>query len=78
MRKTVLVVIVAVGLVPMSLGNGEGAELQAPRARMVIGGLAASSLITLVFVPTVYTIFEEGWKGLRSGLPSTRSVQTHT
>jgi HAE1 family hydrophobic/amphiphilic exporter-1 len=57
------------GLVPMSLGTGEGAELQAPLARVVIGGLAASTLITLVFVPTVYTIFEEGWKGLRSGLP---------
>ena len=57
------------GLVPMSLGIGEGAELQAPLARVVIGGLAASTLITLVFVPTVYTLFEEGWKGLRTGLP---------
>ncbi len=57
------------GLVPMSLGIGEGAELQAPLARVVIGGLTASTLITLVFVPTVYTLFEEGWKGLRSGLP---------
>jgi hydrophobic/amphiphilic exporter-1 (mainly G- bacteria), HAE1 family len=54
------------GLVPMSLAIGEGAELQAPLARVVIGGLAASTLITLVFVPTVYTIFEEGWKGLRT------------
>ena len=57
------------GHVPMALGIGEGAELQAPLARVVIGGLTASTLITLVFVPTVYTIFEEGWKGLRSGLP---------
>jgi HAE1 family hydrophobic/amphiphilic exporter-1 len=57
------------GLVPMSLGIGEGAELQAPLARVVIGGLTASTLITLVFVPTVYTIFEEGWKGLRAGAP---------
>ena len=57
------------GLVPMALGIGEGAELQAPLARVVIGGLAASTMITLVFVPTVYTIFEEGWRGLRSGLP---------
>ena len=52
------------GLVPMSLGIGEGAELQAPLARVVIGGLIASTMITLVFVPTVYTLFEEGWKGL--------------
>jgi HAE1 family hydrophobic/amphiphilic exporter-1 len=55
------------GLVPMSLGIGEGAELQAPLARVVIGGLLTSTLITLVFVPTVYTIFEEGWSGLRRG-----------
>jgi HAE1 family hydrophobic/amphiphilic exporter-1 len=48
------------GLVPMSLGIGEGAELQAPLARVVIGGLTTSTLITLVFVPTVYTVFEEG------------------
>jgi HAE1 family hydrophobic/amphiphilic exporter-1 len=54
------------GLVPMSLGIGEGAELQAPLARVVIGGLLASTMITLVFVPTVYTLFEEGWKGMRT------------
>jgi HAE1 family hydrophobic/amphiphilic exporter-1 len=58
------------GLVPMSLGIGEGAELQAPLARVVIGGLTASTLITLVFVPAVYTVFEEGWKGLRSATPT--------
>ena len=52
------------GLVPMSLGIGEGSELQVPLARVVIGGLITSLLITLVLVPTVYTIFEEGWKAL--------------
>jgi HAE1 family hydrophobic/amphiphilic exporter-1 len=57
------------GLVPMALALGEGAELQAPLARVVIGGLTASTLITLVFVPTVYTLFEEGFKGLRGGQP---------
>ena len=50
------------GLVPMSLGLGEGAELQAPLARVVIGGLVASTLVTLVLVPSVYTLFEEGWR----------------
>jgi HAE1 family hydrophobic/amphiphilic exporter-1 len=56
------------GLVPMSLGLGEGGELQAPLARVVIGGLLTSTLITLVFVPTVYTVFEEGLAGLRRGM----------
>jgi HAE1 family hydrophobic/amphiphilic exporter-1 len=55
----------ALGLVPMSLGIGEGSELQVPLARVVIGGLTTSLLITLVLVPTVYTIFEEGWRGIR-------------
>ncbi|MNC91718.1 Toluene efflux pump membrane transporter TtgH [compost metagenome] len=52
------------GLVPMALGIGEGAELQAPLARVVIGGLLTSTVITLVFVPAMYTLFEEGWSGL--------------
>jgi HAE1 family hydrophobic/amphiphilic exporter-1 len=55
------------GLVPMALGLGEGAELQAPLARVVIGGLLASTVVTLVLVPSVYTLFEEGWTGLRRG-----------
>ncbi|MBI2221175.1 MAG: efflux RND transporter permease subunit [Acidobacteria bacterium] len=58
------------GLVPMALGIGEGAELQAPLARVVIGGLLTSTIITLVFVPCVYTIFEEGWRGLWRRAPS--------
>jgi HAE1 family hydrophobic/amphiphilic exporter-1 len=49
------------GLVPMALGLGEGAELQAPMARVVIGGLIASTMVTLVLVPSVYTLFEEGF-----------------
>ena len=52
------------GLVPMALGIGEGAELQAPLARVVIGGLLTSTMITLVFVPAMYTLFEEGWRGV--------------
>lgn len=47
------------GLTPMALGIGEGGELQAPLARVVIGGLCTSTLITLVFIPIVYMTFEE-------------------
>jgi hydrophobic/amphiphilic exporter-1 (mainly G- bacteria), HAE1 family len=52
------------GLVPMAIGIGEGGELQAPLARVVIGGLLTSTLVTLVLVPAVYTLFEEGWSGI--------------
>lgn len=46
------------GLIPMALGIGEGAELQAPLARVVIGGLASSTLITLIVIPVVYSLLE--------------------
>lgn len=42
------------GLVPLSLGIGPGAEIQASLARVVIGGLTASTLVTLIFIPVVY------------------------
>ena len=45
------------GLMPLALGIGEGADAQAPLARAVVGGLTASTLITLVLIPTVYTLF---------------------
>jgi len=50
------------GLLPLSLGLGEGGETQAPLARVVIGGLTSSTLITLVLVPVIYSIFEQRLK----------------
>jgi HAE1 family hydrophobic/amphiphilic exporter-1 len=47
------------GLLPLSFGLGEGGEAQAPLARVVIGGLISSTLITLVLIPVVYSIFEQ-------------------
>ncbi len=44
-----------VGMVPMALGIGEGAEQTAPLARAVIGGLAASTLATLFVMPAVFS-----------------------
>ncbi|MFH1487277.1 MAG: efflux RND transporter permease subunit [Pseudomonadota bacterium] len=46
------------GLIPMAIGLGEGSESNAPMAIAVIGGLTVSTLLTLVFVPTLYTLFE--------------------
>ncbi len=43
-----------VGLLPLALGAGAGGEIQAALARTVIGGLAASSLITLLLIPVLY------------------------
>ncbi len=43
-------------LLPLAFGIGEGADAQAPLARAVIGGLTASTLITLVLIPAVYSL----------------------
>jgi HAE1 family hydrophobic/amphiphilic exporter-1 len=46
------------GLLPLSLGLGEGGEAQAPMARVVIGGLSSATLVTLFLIPVVYSLFE--------------------
>ncbi|MCL6612083.1 MAG: efflux RND transporter permease subunit [Peptococcaceae bacterium] len=46
-------------MLPLALGMGEGTELQAPMATVVIGGLLVSTALTLVVVPVVYTIFDD-------------------
>ncbi|MBR5673499.1 MAG: efflux RND transporter permease subunit [Muribaculaceae bacterium] len=45
------------GMVPMAVGTGVGSEMWRPMGIAVIGGLAMSTLMTLLFVPTMYTIF---------------------
>jgi HAE1 family hydrophobic/amphiphilic exporter-1 len=45
------------GLLPLALGIGEGADAQAPLARAVVGGLIGSTLITLVLIPVMYSLF---------------------
>ncbi|MGA1874451.1 MAG: efflux RND transporter permease subunit [bacterium] len=54
------------GLVPLALGFGEGGEAQAPMARAVIGGLFSSTLITLILIPVIYSIFEYRRSGDKS------------
>lgn len=45
------------GLVPIAIGLGEGSEINQPMGISVIGGLLASTLLTLVIVPVVYSLF---------------------
>ena len=46
------------GMLPIALGFGEGAELRAPMAVAIIGGLVTSTVLSLVVVPVVYAIFD--------------------
>jgi HAE1 family hydrophobic/amphiphilic exporter-1 len=53
------------GLLPLALGIGEGSDAQAPLARAVVGGLTGSTLITLVLIPVVYSLFHPDPKAYR-------------
>jgi HAE1 family hydrophobic/amphiphilic exporter-1 len=46
------------GLLPMAIGIGEGAEVRTPMAITVIGGLSVSTLLTLVVIPVVYSLLD--------------------
>lgn len=50
------------GLTPLAIGMAEGGETQAPLARAVIGGLLVSTLVSLLFIPVIYSFFEGGWR----------------
>jgi HAE1 family hydrophobic/amphiphilic exporter-1 len=45
------------GMVPMALSTGQGSEMWSPMAIAVIGGLTVSTILTLIYVPTMYCVF---------------------
>jgi len=47
------------GLTPLSIGIGEGSEIMSPMGISVIGGLSFSTLITLIFIPVLYSILDD-------------------
>ena len=47
------------GMLPLSLGLGEGSEQRAPMGQAVIGGVITSSVLTLVVVPVIYTLLDD-------------------
>ncbi|NEP73217.1 MAG: efflux RND transporter permease subunit [Okeania sp. SIO2G4] len=56
------------GMLPIALGLGAGAELRQPLAVAIIGGLITSTLLSLIVVPVLYTLLEDWWKLKLSGL----------
>jgi HAE1 family hydrophobic/amphiphilic exporter-1 len=63
LRPIIMTTVTTVlGLTPMALGIGRGADLRAPLAIAVIGGLTVATLLTLIVVPVVYSL-AEGLKG---------------
>ncbi len=54
--------VAALGFLPMALSTAAGAEVQKPLATVVIGGIITSTFLTLVFLPLIYVMFDEGFK----------------
>jgi multidrug efflux pump subunit AcrB len=66
-----------IGMVPMSLGLGEGGEQNAPLGRAVIGGLLMATVATLFFVPTVFSIIHGSRKQAPGNEESKAAESSH-
>jgi HAE1 family hydrophobic/amphiphilic exporter-1 len=59
LRPIIMTTVTTVfGLLPMAMGIGRGADLRAPLAIAVIGGLSVATVLTLIVVPVVYSLIE--------------------
>ncbi len=67
LRPVVMTTLTTIlGMVPMAMGSGEGSEMWRPMGVAVIGGLTFSTILTLLFVPTLYCVFaSNGVKNFR-------------
>lgn len=64
LRPVLMTALVAIfGFLPMMLSTGIGAEVQRPLAAVVIGGIISSTLLTLIVLPILYSIFENKFMG---------------
>ncbi|MBD2755223.1 CusA/CzcA family heavy metal efflux RND transporter [Spirosoma validum] len=60
LRPVIMTALVAsFGFIPMALSNSAGAEVQKPLATVVIGGLLTATLLTLLILPILYSLFEK-------------------
>ncbi|MBO0939945.1 CusA/CzcA family heavy metal efflux RND transporter [Fibrella sp. HMF5335] len=60
LRPVIMTALVAsFGFIPMAISNSAGAEVQKPLATVVIGGLLTATLLTLVLLPILYSLFEK-------------------
>ena len=50
------------GLIPLAIGFGDGAELRQPLAITIIGGLLSATLLTLIVVPVIYSLVVRSWR----------------
>ena len=67
------------GMIPVSLGRGEGAQFRAPLGVAVIGGVITSTFLTLLVIPTGYEILDEwrGWIARKFGITPKQMTAEH-
>jgi cobalt-zinc-cadmium resistance protein CzcA len=64
LRPVLMTALVAIfGFVPMMLSTGIGSEVQKPLASVVIGGIISSTILTLIVLPVIFSIFEKRFQG---------------
>ena len=68
MRPVLMTAVATVfGMLPVALGRGDGSEWRNPMGVVAIGGLTASTFLTLLVVPVVYTLLDDGQRSLVHG-----------
>ncbi len=65
------------GFLPMMLSDGVGAEIQRPLASVVIGGVISSTLLTLIVLPVLYSIFEDKMRSVPKTSPEEHYDENH-
>jgi cobalt-zinc-cadmium resistance protein CzcA len=70
--RTVLMtaLLAMLGLLPMALSTSIGSETQRPLALVVIGGLISATILTLIVLPVLYLLFEQGRRILTTEMQS--------
>ena len=54
------------GMLPLALSTGSGAEIQRPMALVIMGGMITSTLLTVVVLPALYALVEKAFSELRA------------
>ena len=74
LRPVVMTTLTTIlGMVPMAIGSGQGAEMWRPMGTAVIGGLTFSTILTLLFVPMLYCVF--AYNGVRNNRKKLRKAK---
>ena len=64
------------GMLPLAFAIGAGAEMRAPMARAVVGGLLTSTLLTLMVVPVMYTVMDDLGRWIKRRFSKQKSIVT--